>query len=110
MSLKGTKAKLERLEKLLNEANYVLRFEKGNFNSGYCILEHRRVVVINKFLDPEGRINVLTDLLLNLEIEKDRLSSESRKCYDMLVREAENSGLLHQVVEQEITSNKKQKP
>jgi len=33
----------------------IVRYERGNFQSGYCILEQRKVVVLNKFLT-EGRI------------------------------------------------------
>lgn len=88
MSLKYNQATLEKVEKILEETGYVLRFEKGNFNSGYCILEHRKVVVINKFLDLEGRINVLTDILVVLNVEADRLSGDSRAMYEKVVKEA----------------------
>lgn len=87
MPLKYNQTTLEKIEKILEEAGYVLRFEKGNFNSGYCILEHRKVVVINKFLDLEGRINVLTDILGVLRIEADRLTADSRVLYEKVVKE-----------------------
>ena len=57
MSFKYTPNTLKKLEELFEEARYVIRFEKGNFNSGYCVLEEKRVVVINKFFNIEGRIN-----------------------------------------------------
>ncbi|HEY0611420.1 MAG TPA: hypothetical protein VGD35_17235, partial [Chitinophaga sp.] len=63
MNIKITQANLNRLEKVFEETKYVLRFEKGTFTSGYCILEHKKVVVINKFLNMEGRINTLLDIL-----------------------------------------------
>lgn len=109
MPLKNTKANLEKLEKLLEEAGYVLRLEKGNFNSGYCVLEHRKVVVINKFLDQEGRISVLSDLLAGLNIELNRLSSDSKKCYEIILRDAEKNDLLQQMVEQEIALDEHEK-
>ncbi len=109
MPLKNTKANLEKLEKLLNEAGYVLRLEKGNFNSGYCVLEHRKVIVINKFLDQEGRISVLSDLLADLKIDINRLGSDSKKCYEVILRDAEKNELLQQVVEQEIALDEHEK-
>lgn len=88
MAIKYTQGTLDKIEKVLEESGYVLRFEKGNFNSGFCILEHRKVVVVNKFLDVEGRINILIDILSLLKVERDRLSEESRKIFDMALKEA----------------------
>lgn len=110
MPLKNTKANLEKLEKLLDEAGYVLRLEKGNFNSGYCIIEHRKVVVINKFLGQEGRISVLSDLIAELKVEIERLSTDSQKCYQLLLKDTEKNDLLQQMVEQEIALDEQQKP
>lgn len=82
MKLKFTPAFLEKLEKIVSEAGYILRYERGTFQSGYCVLESRKVVVLNKFLQTEGRINTLIDLLSILNIEPDHISIESRKIYE----------------------------
>lgn len=81
MNIKITPASLAKLEKIFEEGKYVLRFEKGTFNSGYCILEHKRVVVINKFLNLEGRINSLLDILPTIDLDESMLSGESLKLY-----------------------------
>ena len=57
--MKYTQSTLDKLETIPEEAGYVLRYERGTFQSGYCILEERKVVVLNKFLQTEGRINTL---------------------------------------------------
>ncbi len=59
MSFKYNANTLKKLEELYDEARFTIRYEKGNFNSGYCILEDRRVAVVIKFLSTEGRINAL---------------------------------------------------
>jgi hypothetical protein len=82
MKLKFTPAFLEKLEKIISEAGYILRYERGTFQSGFCILESKKVVVLNKFLQTEGRINTLIDLLSVLNIEPDHISIESRKLYE----------------------------
>jgi hypothetical protein len=82
--IKYTPAFLHKLEGILREANYSLRYERGNFQSGWCLLEHKSVVVINKFLDTEGRINALADLIPQLQIDFDKLASESQKIYESL--------------------------
>ena len=37
--MKYTKHLLNKLEDIFSESDYVLRYEKGNFQSGYCILK-----------------------------------------------------------------------
>jgi hypothetical protein len=84
MSFKYTPATLRKLEQLFDEARYTIRYEKGNFNSGYCVLEERRVVVINRFLPIEGRINALVEILPSITINEAELSSEMIKWYQQL--------------------------
>ena len=79
--MKYTQATLDKIEKVLDEGNYVMRYERGSFQSGYCILEDRKVVVLNKFLQLEGRINTLIDLVPQLSIDPDTLTPETRKLY-----------------------------
>lgn len=79
--MKYTQTTLDKLETIVEESGYVLRYERGSFQSGYCILEQKKVVVLNKFLPLEGRINTLLDLLPQLQIQTDLLSSESQKLY-----------------------------
>ncbi|HTJ14584.1 MAG TPA: hypothetical protein VL547_21240 [Dinghuibacter sp.] len=82
---------LNRIEKILDEASYILRYERGNFQSGYCILEQKRVVVLNKFLDTEGKINTLIELIPQLQITYEMLTTDAQKMYDevMLKHEAQ---------------------
>ena len=79
--MKYTQATLDKLEKIAEEAGYVIRYERGTFQSGYCILEQKKVVVLNKFLQTEGRINTLIDLIPQLDVRADLLSDESRKLF-----------------------------
>ena len=84
MSFKYTPNTLKKLEQLFEEARYIIRYEKGNFNSGYCILEERKVVVVNKFLSVEGRINALIEILPNIQVNEGELSGEMQKWYRQL--------------------------
>jgi len=79
--MKYTQASLDKLEAIPEQAGYVLRYERGTFQSGYCILEERKVVVLNKFLQTEGRINTLLDLIPQLDINPEVLTDDSRKLY-----------------------------
>jgi hypothetical protein len=77
-----------KLEKILSEAEYVVRYERGNFQSGYCILEARKIIVLNKFLNVEGRINTLIDLIPQLVINFDHLTHESQKLYEEVMKKS----------------------
>jgi hypothetical protein len=79
---------LNKLEKIFSEAEYVIRYERGNFQSGYCILEDRKVIVLNKFLGTEGRINTAIELLPQLKINYDLLTRESQKIYDVVMKKS----------------------
>ena len=80
--MKYTQNILDKIEKIAEEAGYVIRYERGNFQSGYCILQAKKVVVLNKFFQTEGRINTLVDLMPQLQISFDALTHESQKVYD----------------------------
>ena len=79
--MKYTQSTLDKLESVVEQAGYILRYERGTFQSGYCILEDRKVVVLNKFLQTEGRINTLLDLIPQLEVKSELLTEESQKTY-----------------------------
>jgi hypothetical protein len=80
--MKYTLTTLEKIEKVLDEAEYVLRYERGTFQSGYCILEQKKVVVLNKFLPVEGRINTLIDIIPQLNINLLLLHPDTKKTYN----------------------------
>lgn len=86
--MKYNPATLNKIEKILEEGEYVIRYERGTFQSGYCILEAKKVVVLNKFLNAEGRINTLIDLLPKLNINLDLLTHESQLLYNSTIKKA----------------------
>ncbi len=80
--MKYNQAILNKLERILEDADYVVRYERGSFQSGYCILEAKKVVVLNKFLNIEGRINTLIDLIPSVKLTYEFLTSDSQKMYN----------------------------
>lgn len=88
--IKFTQTTLDKLEAIPEQCGYILRYERGTFQSGYCILEEKKVVVLNKFLQLEGRINTLIDLIPQLEIDVDTLTDDSRKLYNEVMLSLEN--------------------
>jgi hypothetical protein len=83
--MKYTQHTLDKFEQVVEEAGYLIRYERGTFQSGYCILQEKKVVVLNKFLQTEGRINTLIDLMPQLRINIDDLTHESQKRYEEIM-------------------------
>lgn len=77
--MKYTTTNLKKLETLLEELAYTVRYEKGNFQSGYCIVQDKKIAVVNKFFDTEGRINCLLEILQTMEVEVAQLGEKSAK-------------------------------
>ena len=74
-----TKHQLQKIEDLLIEVGYQVRYEKGSFQSGYCLVEDRKIAVVNKFFETEGRINTLLDIVDKIEISTEDVSEKSQK-------------------------------
>jgi hypothetical protein len=86
LNMKLTQTTLNKLEDILGESEFVVRYERGNFQSGWCLLESKRIVVLNKFLNLEARINTLLELIPQLDIQFDKLTHDSQKLYEEVKR------------------------
>ena len=40
--MKFTQHNLDKVEKIIEESGYVIRYERGTFQSGYCILQEKK--------------------------------------------------------------------
>lgn len=87
--MKYNQSTLDKLEAIPEESGYILRYERGTFQSGFCILEEKKVVVLNKFLQTEGRINTLIELIPQLAINTDALTLESQKLHAQILAKLE---------------------
>jgi hypothetical protein len=90
--MKYTQSTLDKLQAIPEQAGYVLRYERGTFQSGYCILEQKKVVVLNKFLQVEGRINTLIDLIPQLDVNPEQLTDDARKLYESIMGNLQENG------------------
>jgi len=82
--IKYTKQNLTRLEELFKELRITIRYEKGNFQSGYCIVFGKNIVIVNKFFDTEARINTLLEILDSDKIDSSGLSEESQQWHERM--------------------------
>lgn len=74
--LAATAHTLEKLESVLKSAGYRVRYEKGNFKTGACLIQSSKVVVVNKFSNLESKIQSLKDLMLEVNIDQQLLDDK----------------------------------
>ena len=82
--IKYTTQFLTKLEELIAESDYVMRYEKGSFKSGYCLLKDQKIMIINKFFTTEGKINTLLEILRTVELDTSKFTEKSLKLYQEL--------------------------
>jgi hypothetical protein len=67
---------LEKLETLLKTTGYRVRYEKGNFKTGACLLQNSKMVIVNKFAGLESKILAIAELARSLEINENLLDDK----------------------------------
>ena len=87
--IKYTNQFLTKLEDMIAESDYTLRYEKGNFKSGYCLLREQKIIIVNKFYTTEGKINALLEILKGIALDGTRFTEKSQKLYEELHQQSE---------------------
>jgi len=73
--MRYTKRTQEKLHDILKAQSYMVRYERGSFEGGYCIVQNKKVVVINKFYPLEGKIGILAQIIKEIEVEETLLTA-----------------------------------
>jgi hypothetical protein len=60
---------LKELEALAANSGIAVRYEKGDFEGGFCVLKTERLIVVNKKLPPARKASVLAQGLAEIGIE-----------------------------------------
>ena len=84
--IKYTNQFLTKLEDMIAESDYILRYEKGSFKSGYCLLREQKIMIVNKFYTVEGKINILLDILKSTELNTEKFTEKSKSLYEELTQ------------------------
>lgn len=63
------KQMLAELEEVADKLGYKVRYEKGNFEGGYCILKELRLLVVNSRNEIERRIIIVAKSLKLIGID-----------------------------------------
>jgi len=84
LMLNITNHTLEKLETLLRDLEFKVRYEKGNFKSGACLLLDSKVVVVNKFIPLEQKINALAEIIKQVPTDETLLDDKQKAFYHSL--------------------------
>ena len=87
--LRPSPSSQKKIEDVFHSAGYAVRYEKGNFNSGFCLLESKKVVVINKFHSLEAKVNTLIEILGMVNLSTENMNDEELKLYRELTTRQE---------------------
>lgn len=88
--IKYTKHSLKKIEDLFSEFGYSIIYGKGNFSSGYCLVENQKKAVINRFYETEARINSLLEILNKINVNPNQLDEKSQAFYKSLLKQIES--------------------
>lgn len=77
-----TQNSLNKLESLLNALGFKIRYERGSFRSGTCILQQENILVVNRFSDIEVKIKSMLQVIQAIELcESIELDEKQQKLY-----------------------------
>ena len=76
---KNLRTTYNELKEVFEKLNYKVVLDKGNFNTGYCLLEHEKIIVVNKNKPFENRIKILSSILSKIDTDDIYLKPKIRE-------------------------------
>jgi len=60
---------IEELQDVARQIGVTVRFEKGDFEGGFCVLREQRLVLVNRRLTPTRKASLLALALQNIGLD-----------------------------------------
>ncbi len=60
---------IEELQQVATQMGVLIRYEKGDFEGGYCILKEKKMLLVNRRLMPSRKASVLAVALQEIGLE-----------------------------------------
>jgi len=60
---------IEELQDVAHQIGVTIRFEKGDFEGGFCVLREQRLVLVNRRLTPTRKASLLALALQNIGLD-----------------------------------------
>jgi len=73
---------LAELEEVVQRLGFTVRYEKGNFEGGYCLLKESKLFVINSRNEPEKRISIIARNLKDIGVDDIFIKPHLRELID----------------------------
>jgi hypothetical protein len=73
---------IQDLKALALQLGAEVRFEKGDFKGGYCLLKENKVIVINKMMNLQRKVMILSAALKELGVDQIYLNPRMREIID----------------------------
>ncbi len=70
MRKRKPEAILEELENFVRGLGLILRYERGDFEGGYCVLKEQKMIVINKLANTQKRISLLAQSIVEIGVDE----------------------------------------
>ncbi|CUS85762.1 hypothetical protein JGI3_01939 [Candidatus Kryptobacter tengchongensis] len=67
---------LEELEKFVRSLGITLRYERGDFEGGYCVLREQKMIIINKLANTQKRISLLSQSIMEMGIDESLINED----------------------------------
>lgn len=84
--MKFSASVLKKVENIFEQNGYSIRYEKGNFNPDFCLLEQKKVVIVNKYFTTEAKVSSLIAIIQKIKIDNKNMTSESIQFYQKLAQ------------------------
>lgn len=73
---------IQSLKDVAQQLGATVRFEKGDFKGGYCILKESKIIVINKMMNLQRKVMILSRALKELGVDEIYLNPRLREVID----------------------------
>ena len=60
---------IQELQDLATQLNVTIRYERGDFEGGYCILKEKKILLVNRRLMPIRKASVLATALQEIGLD-----------------------------------------
>lgn len=75
---------ISQLKDIANQLGVIVRFEKGDFKGGYCVVKENKIILINKFASNQKKASILASALKELGIDNLYLNPKLREIIEDL--------------------------
>jgi hypothetical protein len=73
---------LQELKDIAKQLGAEVRFEKGDFAGGYCLLKDNKIIVVNKLANFQRKVMILSAALKEIGVDQIYLNPRIREIID----------------------------